>query len=125
MNAPLLEPAVRKVDYFKNRIRNGHGTLIKDERASGGELREYKTFTCMHCGCVVVMHPKRRRVRGFCAKHNGLVCDDKLCNQECFGIDKCVDLMMANPTANIAWLSRGYNGELLFDRALLDIGKVY
>lgn len=124
MNAPVL-PAVHKVDYFKNRIRNGHGTLMKDERDSGGELRYYNTFTCMHCGSVVVMHPQRRRVRGFCAHCNGLVCDDRLCSTVCTPMDRCVDLMMANPTANVAWLARGYNGELLFNPELLQAGKVF
>lgn len=118
-------PEIRKVSIFKNRIRNGHGYLMKDERASGGELKEYSVFTCMHCGSAVVMHPERARKRGYCAPCNGLVCDDKLCNSTCTPVEKCIELMMLDPKNPIPWLPRGYKGELLFNPELLTRGKVY
>lgn len=118
-------PEIKKVSVFKNRIRNGHGYFMKDERASGGQKVEYNVFTCMHCGSAVVMHPERARKRGYCAHCNGLVCDDRLCNESCTPVEKCIDLMMANPRNPTPWLPRGYRGELLFNPELLGKGKVY
>lgn len=118
-------PEIRKVSVFKNRIRNGHGYFMKDETASGGKKVEYNVFTCVHCGSAVVMHPERARKRGYCAHCNGLVCDDRLCNQVCTPVERCIELMMDNPYDPIPWLPRGYRGELLFNPELLTKGKVY
>lgn len=106
-----------------NRVHGGRGTLIIDNRASGGELQEFKTFTCAHCNCVVVMHPKRTRSRGYCRKCHALVCDDRVCIEQCNPIQACLELVVADP--NIPALARTPDGSLLFDRSLLEKGKVY
>lgn len=51
------------------------GYLIIDNRASGDGVKEMSTFTCTHCGGVVVMHPMRVRPRTKCHGCQHLICD--------------------------------------------------
>ena len=114
---------VKQVEHFSQRVRGGRGTLIIDERASGGERREMATLTCAHCGCVVVLNHERKRKRNRCYHCNAYVCDDKVCATTCAPIEKSVELAQKYP--GLQTLPRGYNGELLFDPAYLEKGKVY
>jgi hypothetical protein len=52
------------------------GYLLLDNRLSGGQLLEASTFTCTHCGAVVVMNPDRTRERVKCASCRHLICDN-------------------------------------------------
>lgn len=138
------QPLIRQVEVFHNRV-HPKGMIVVDNRASGGELIEADVFTCAHCNSVVVCHPNqhfancpfpkcfragrctgaRQSARASCKKCNMLVCDDRICAQECNSIFRSIDKMMDNPEVLVPWLPRGYNGELLFDRSLLEAGKVY
>jgi hypothetical protein len=51
------------------------GYLMIDNRANGAGLFEASTFTCTHCGAVVVMHPLRTRPRTKCHGCRHLICD--------------------------------------------------
>ena len=59
--------AVRQVDHIQ-RVRGGRGYFLLDNRASGGELIELPTLTCIHCNCVVILNGLRQRERGHCRK---------------------------------------------------------
>jgi hypothetical protein len=52
------------------------GWLMIDDRLSGGKLLEASTFTCTHCGAVVVMNPERTRERTKCHGCRHLICDN-------------------------------------------------
>lgn len=74
---------VRQVEVFHNRVKGGRGTLLSDQRASGGRMEEIPTMTCAHCDNVVILHPQRTRERGFCAKCNAYICDSPPCHISC------------------------------------------
>ena len=112
-----MDGQVTKVDLFRGRPRGGRGTLMIDNRVSGGELIERETLTCLHCNSVVVLHPGRTRQRGFCFTCNGYVCDDKQCANDCYSFARSLDLVVADPT--IPALPRTKDGGLLFDAELL------
>lgn len=42
---------------------------------SGRGLFEAATYTCNHCGGVVVKNPDRQRPRGYCRKCDHMICD--------------------------------------------------
>lgn len=52
------------------------GNLLIDHRAGGGKLFEADTSTCAHCQRVVILHPDRTRLRGYCPKCDHYVCDN-------------------------------------------------
>lgn len=52
------------------------GWMMIDDRLSGGKLTESSTYTCTHCGCVVVMNPDRTRPRTKCYSCQHLICDN-------------------------------------------------
>lgn len=58
--------------------------LMIDDRAGGGQLREMKTLTCVHCNCQVILHPERTRERGYCQSCDAYVCDQPGC-RDCNG----------------------------------------
>ncbi len=137
------QSALRITDLRRDRPHGGRGYLVVDNRANGGGMFEANTFTCAHCGSVVIIHPAqkfahcpapackngclgaRKSARPTCKKCNAIVCDDRICIEECNSVERSIDKMMAKPLVQIPWLPRGYNGELLFDRSLLEAGKVY
>ena len=121
--SPVAPSAVREVELFRNRPRGGHGTLQIDNRASGGVLEEYNTMTCAHCNSIVVLNPKRIRPREWCARCNAYVCDDKKCCESCTSMDRCLELVLTDPT--IPALPRAKDGGLLFDPALLEKGRPF
>lgn len=121
--APASGPIVKQVDLFRNRVRGGRGTLIIDNRASGGEYLEVQTLTCAHCNCIVALNSKRVRPRNFCFRCNAYVCDDKKCCEECNSMERCLELVAKDPT--IPALPRAKDGSLLFDRALLEQGRPF
>lgn len=41
-----------------------------------GEVYESGLVVCSHCQAAVILHPKRDRERGWCAKCDKYVCDD-------------------------------------------------
>ena len=108
---------------MKRRIRGGRSYLIIDNRASGGTRQEYATLTCGHCHTVVVLHPERKRERGWCRRCNSYTCDG-VCSKPdspCVPIEKAVELALRYP--GLPTLSSGYHGELLFDPKYLEEGK--
>jgi hypothetical protein len=105
------------------RVKGGKGYLMFDNRASGGKLIEMATQTCAHCGTIVVLNPERKRARGICKRCNAYICGDAACTVICSPIEKCVELAQKYP--GLPTLTRGYNGELLFDPAFLDKGKIF
>lgn len=67
--------------------------LMIDDRASGGQLREMKTLTCVHCNAQVILHPLRNRERKWCSNCDAYVCDTPGC-QECNGsYEKKIDAL--------------------------------
>lgn len=58
-----------------------------------GEIFEADIQFCAHCGSQVVLHPKRVRPRGFCARCNHYVCDNPVCSRECNPLKKQFDLL--------------------------------
>lgn len=112
-----MDIPVTKVDMLRGRPRGGRGTLLVDNTVSGGQRLEYDTLTCAHCNSVVVLNPARTRERGFCFSCNAYVCDDKRCAEGCYSMQRCLDLVLADPT--IPALPRAYDGGLLFDPELL------
>jgi len=56
--------------------RKEGGWLMVDNRLSGGKLLEASTFTCTHCGAVVVMNPERTRERTKCFSCQHIICDN-------------------------------------------------
>lgn len=113
----MQEPQITRVDLFRNRPKGGRGTLIIDNRVSGGELIERDTLTCCHCSRIVVLNPARTRERGFCFSCNAYRCDDTKCASECYSMQRCLDLILTDPT--IPALPRAKDGGLLFDPELL------
>ena len=78
-------------------LRNHEGYLLLDHRASPGVIGdahflpvgegqklECPTYTCSHCGTIVIVNPNRVRVRAWCAG-----CDHRIC-------DRCDMLKRAN-----------------------------
>lgn len=107
-----------------SRVRGGRGYLMIDNRASGGELLEFKTLTCAHCNQVVALNPKRQRERGFCQKCYAYICDSVGCNVDCNPILEGVDLAQKYATLGEPFLPRGYKGEVLFDLELRDKNRL-
>ena len=113
---------VTKVDMLRNRPRGGRGHVIIDNRGSGGHLLELPTLTCAHCMSVVILSALRKKERGFCPHCNAYVCDDKVCAEECTPRDQVIDLLRKDPSQ--PWLPRAKDGSVLFDRALLEKGRI-
>jgi len=105
--------------------RSREGYLLIDNRASGGELVELPTITCVHCNCVVVLNQQRTRPRGHCWKCDAYVCDKPGCNAECNPIVQSVELALKYPDSNQPFLLRGEQGEILFDPQLRDNERTY
>ena len=105
------------------RVKGGKSYLLIDNRASGGELKEYATLTCAHCQKIVVMNPDRKRERGYCQNCHAYVCDNAGCRVNCTPIEQCIELAQKYPGLPI--LPRGKHGELLFDPAFLTKDKIY
>lgn len=57
-------------------LPRGLGVLELDNRASGGKMVEYETYTCSHCEAVVVLNPRRTRERYKCQGCRHYVCDN-------------------------------------------------
>lgn len=93
-------------------LRSKEGYLMMDHRAgagvpdsimvplglpvgSGQGLFETPTYTCSHCNGTVVMHPLRKRERGYCRKCDANICDTcnviMARNKECTPFEKLVD----------------------------------
>jgi len=89
------------------------GIAIVDDRASGGDLRERQTTTCVHCSTIIIYQSKFlkgqvRRVRTsynpqtgqrieeigegfFCQRHQGDIC--KYCGDKAYnGVGPCVSM---------------------------------
>jgi hypothetical protein len=66
---------------------------------------------------VVILNPARTRKRGFCFTCNAYRCDDKRCAEECYSMQRCLELVSQDPT--IPALPRTRDGGLLFDPELL------
>ncbi len=89
------------------------GIVLVDDRASGGDLRENQTSTCVHCSTLIIYQSKflkgqMRRVRTsysrrtgkrseeigegfFCQRHQGDIC--KFCGDKAFkGIGPCISM---------------------------------
>lgn len=69
-------------------MRNQMGRLIFEEwDLDGVPLQgpiEYPTYTCAHCGKVVVMRPDRLRPRTTCASCGQWICEQsEICASEC------------------------------------------
>ena len=75
--------------------KSSEGWLLTDNRASGGLKLELPTITCVHCNCVVVLNPERRRERNWCRKCDAYVCDRIGCVQECNNIQRDLANAMA------------------------------
>lgn len=80
--------------------RDSPGISIEDvpERLRGstiivgkGEVVERDIQFCAHCGCQVILNPRRERPRGYCAKCDHYVCDNPICNKECIPLAKVLD----------------------------------
>ena len=54
---------------------SGFGYLEIDNRPAGFRLAEFDTYTCTHCGVVVVMNQARTRDRYKCRGCNHHICD--------------------------------------------------
>jgi hypothetical protein len=52
------------------------GYLLVDNRLSGGPFLEASTYTCTHCGGVVVLNPERKRERAKCHSCRHQICDN-------------------------------------------------
>jgi hypothetical protein len=108
---------------IKGRVKGGRGTLVVDNRASGGKLIELPTLTCGHCFSIVVLNKERKRTRGYCRTGHHYICDKPGCQIQCTPIEQALDLIIKYP--GLPALSRGYKGELLFNPEYLKEGKVY
>ncbi len=79
--------------------RSREGWLYVDDRASGGQLGEYPTFTCNHCQAVVVMNPQRTRERGYCRGCDSYICDAceavRVQTRRCVTFDQIADQVLA------------------------------
>ena len=65
-----------------SRLGGGRGYLVIDHRNSpgtrevpGGTQLERDTWTCSHCGAIVIKNPDRTRPREVCRKCMAVVCD--------------------------------------------------
>jgi hypothetical protein len=71
------------------------GWLLNDNRAAGGGLSEYATYTCKHCCAVVVKNPARVRPRYHCKGCDHLICDAcavlRTNGEPCRTIDQIID----------------------------------
>lgn len=52
------------------------GYLLLDNRANGGRVSEFATYTCSHCQAIVVKNPERKRERYHCRGCDHLLCDN-------------------------------------------------
>lgn len=103
------------------RLKGGRGYLMVDERASGGELKEFDTLTCAHCEYVVVLNAERKRARNSCKKCNKYVCDKTFCILECNPMDRDIELSLIHPVI----LARGKNGKVLHDPIYQENARIY
>jgi len=53
-------------------IRHG----LPPELVCEGALMEAPTYTCPHCGTVVIINPRRTRERSYCQKCDNYICDN-------------------------------------------------
>jgi DNA-directed RNA polymerase subunit RPC12/RpoP len=76
-------------------LPRGAGWLEVDNRASAGGYFEADTYTCTHCGAVVVMNPLRKRERYKCNGCSHHICDDcaakRLAGEPCKTLAQKID----------------------------------
>lgn len=87
--------------------------------------RETKTFNCCHCRRTVLMNPERTRDRNLCHKHDLYTCDAPGCVLQCTDYDDMIELALKHPALEVPFLSRGMQGEVLFDIGLFRPTKSY
>lgn len=52
------------------------GYLLNDNRASGGELREYDTVSCKHCQAIIKLSVgKKKKITYWCGPCSGEICE--------------------------------------------------
>lgn len=83
---------------MKNSLRSHEGYLLIDHRATltgQGALFEAPTYTCSHCGTVVVINPARTRERPYCRKCDHRICDAceqvRVATGECRTLNQIID----------------------------------
>ena len=103
--------------------RGGKGYFMYHDQVHD-KLVELPTLTCAHCERVVIMNPERQRQRNWCMKCDAYVCDLRVCVTECNPFQQSIDLAI-ELDGNGAFLPRGRDGEILFDRNLIDERKPY
>lgn len=108
----------------KGSYSGGKGTLIVDERASGGKLMEFPTLTCQHCNMIVVLNNLRTRPRGHCTRCSRYICDDCMKLGECNYVEEMIDLALAHPGEG-PFLLRGPGGVPLYDTKLRDAKRLH
>lgn len=100
------------------------GGIRQDGTAVCGS-RELPTFTCCHCGTVVVMNVARTRPRSYCARCDHWACDNPVCSTECHPIKQSVNLAQRYPDSGQPFLLRGPRGEILSDPKFEEREKLY
>lgn len=104
-------------------VKGGRGYLLIDNRASGGALEEHDTYTCGHCGLVVVMNKWRKRDRHICRRCRYIICDKPGCLADTNCLPEMLDLAMDRPTQ--PWLDRHPDGTPAFDTSVRDATRIH
>lgn len=90
--------------------------------------KRFDTLTCAHCSRIVLLNPRRTRDRGWCFRCDNYVCDHEVCISECNPIIQGVDLLWkykGTEHETQPFLSRGPNGEILFNPELRDRERIF
>jgi hypothetical protein len=63
--------------------------------APGSTRLETATYTCRHCGTVVILNPQRTRDRNVCRSCMAVVCDRPTCVLNCQPFDRLIEEVVA------------------------------
>lgn len=88
----------------------------------------FDVMTCAHCNRGVMLNPERKRARGWCRRCDNYVCDFAVCRAECNPIIQGLELALkyaGTEHASQPFLTRGKNGEILFNTELRDRERIF
>ena len=104
--------------------KGGKSYLLIDNRGAGLGYSEFKTLTCAHCNCSVVLHPERKRARNTCLKCMAYICDKPGCILQCSPIEQTVELILKYPQE--PWLIYDSHGKpIARQQELRDRERIY
>ena len=103
-----------------------HHQAFELEDGTQAETKEYDAYNCCHCSRYVILpNAEAKANRPLCHRCNLYTCGLPDCVSECNPIEESIELSFQNIGSNIPFLTRGPQGEVLYDKEALRPFKSY